>query len=356
VIDYLVRRLLWSVVLLVAITMVTYNLFFLIPTQPGSTGSRRAQNTTNLRESLVISGPIYKEYGQFLWRLGHGSFGESWSTSRSVNDVILEAAPVTLWLVLGGAVFWLLLAVPIGILSALRPRSLLDRSATIFVLIGIAAHPVWLGLMLSYFLGFRMHVFPVTGYCDLWRAHTGVCNGLVQWSWHLVLPWLTFAMLYAALYSRMIRASVIETMSEDYVRTARAKGASGSRVMRAHVLRNAMLPVVTMLGMDVGIWLSNAVFVETVFGLPGVGKLLTTSLIRRDLPVVMAITIFVAVLIIVLNMVIDLLYAVLDPRVRARGGAQRGGRARARTGAEPVAAPAQQPGYSDSSQGAQARS
>jgi peptide/nickel transport system permease protein len=209
--------------------------------------------------------------------------------------------------------------------------------------------------MLSYFLGFKLHVFPVTGYCDLWRAHTGVCNGLVQWSWHLVLPWLTFAMLYAALYSRMIRASVIETMSEDYVRTARAKGASGSRVMRAHVLRNAMLPVVTMLGMDIGIWLSNAVFVETVFGLPGVGKLLTTSLIRRDLPVVMAITIFVAVLIIVLNMVIDLLYAVLDPRVRPGGGAQRGGRARARTGAEPVAAPAQA-GYSDSSQGAQARS
>jgi peptide/nickel transport system permease protein len=344
VIDYLVRRLLWSVVLLVAITMITYCLFFLIPTQPGTAGSRRAQNTTNLRESLVVSGPIYQEYGQFLWRLGHGSFGESWSTSRSVNDVILEAAPVTLWLVLGGAVFWLLLAVPIGILSALRPRSLLDRSATIFVLIGIAAHPVWLGLILSYFLGYRMHVFPITGYCDLWREHHGICNGVVQWSWHLFLPWLTFAMLYAALYSRMIRASVLETMGEDYVRTARAKGASSWRVLRAHVLRNAMLPVVTMLGMDVGIWLSNAVFIETVFGLPGLGRLLTTSLVRRDLPVVMAITIFVSVLIIVLNMVIDLLYTMLDPRVRAGGGEQRGGGVRAPARAEPVATPAQQPG------------
>jgi peptide/nickel transport system permease protein len=344
VIQYLIRRLLWSFVLLVAITMITYNLFFLIPTQPGTTGARRSQNTTNLRESLVVSGPIYKEYGQFVWRVGHGSFGESWSTSRSVNDVIFEAAPVTLWLVLGGAVFWLMLAIPIGILSALRPRSLLDRAATIFVLIGIAAHPVWLGLILSYFLGYRLHVFPITGYCDLWREHHGICNGLVQWSWHLFLPWLTFAMLYAALYSRMIRASVLETMGEDYVRTARAKGASGWRVLRAHVLRNAMLPVVTMLGMDVGIWITNAVFIETVYGLPGVGKLLTTSLLRRDLPVVMAITIFLAVLIIVLNMVIDLLYAALDPRVRAGGGEQREGGVRAPARTEPVATPAQQPG------------
>jgi len=344
VIRYLVRRLLWAVVLLVAITMVTFNLFFMIPSQPGAAGSRRSQNTTNLRESLVISGPIYEEYGQFVWRIAHGSFGESWSTSRNVNEVILEAAPVTLWLVLGGAVFWLLLAVPIGIISALRPRSLLDRSATVFILIGISAHPVWLGLMFSYFLGYRAHVFPITGYCDLWRAHTSVCNGLTQWSWHLVLPWLTFALLYAALYSRMIRASVIETMTEDYVRTARAKGASGWRVVRGHVLRNAMLPVVTMLGMDVGIWLTNAVFIETVFGMPGVGKLLTTSLLRRDLPVVMAITVFVSVLIIVLNMVVDLLYAALDPRVRTGGGEQRRGRTRTPARTEAVATPAQQPG------------
>jgi len=344
VIQYFVRRLMWSFVLLVAITMITYNLFFLIPTQPGTAGSRRAQNTTNLRESLVVSGPIYKEYGQFVWRIAHGSFGESWSTSRNVNDVILEAAPVTLWLVLGGAFFWLLLAIPIGILSALRPRSLLDWSASIFVLIGIAAHPVWLGLILSYFMGYRLHAFPISGYCDLWRAHHGVCNGVVQWSWHLFLPWLTFSMLYAALYTRMIRASVLETIDEDYVRTARAKGASSWRVLRSHVLRNAMLPVVTMLGMDVGIWITNAVFIETVFGLPGVGKLLTTSLIRRDLPVVMAITIFLAVLIIVLNMVVDLIYAALDPRVRAAGGEQHGGPARAPARSEPVAKPAQQPG------------
>ena len=138
----------------------------------------------------------------------------------------------------------------------------------------------------------------------------------MQWLPHLVLPWLTFALLYAALYTRMIRASIIETIDEDYVRTARAKGATGWRVLRVHVLRNALLPVVTMLSMDLGVWISNAVFVETVFGLPGVGKLLTRSLLRRDLPVVMAIVVFVSLLIVALNLVVDLIYGALDPRVR----------------------------------------
>ncbi len=316
---FIVRRALWAVVLLIAITMVTFDLFFLIPSEPGTTGPRRAQNQTDVRDSLDISGPVYKEYGVFLWRIAHGSFGKSWATSRDVNQVISEAAPVTLSLVVGGAVFWLLLAVPIGILSALRPRSLLDRLATIVVLIGISAHPVWLGLILSYLLGFKAHVFPIGGYCNLTES-TSLCHGFMQWMPHLFLPWLTFALLYAALYSRMIRASIIATIDEDYVRTARAKGATGWRVLRVHVLRNAMLPVVTMLGMDLGVWLSNAVFVETVFNLPGVGRLLTRGLIRRDLPVVMAIVVFVSLLIVVLNMVVDVIYAALDPRVRLGGG------------------------------------
>jgi peptide/nickel transport system permease protein len=324
VIQFIVRRALWAVVLLIAVTMVTFDLFFLLPAEPSTTGVRGAQNTTNIPESLDISGPVYEQYGTFLWRIGHGSFGKSWTNSRDVNQILSKAAPVTLSLILGAAIFWLLLAVPIGILSALRPRSLLDRSATIFVLIGISAHPVWLGLVLSYLLGFKAHIFPIGGYCDLTGAGA-FCNGPAQWLWHLILPWLTFALLYAALYSRMIRASIIETLDEDYVRTARAKGATRWRVLRSHVLRNAMLPVVTMLGMDLGVWMSNAVFVETVFGLPGIGRLLTRSLIRRDLPVVMAIVVFVSLLIVVINLLVDLIYGSLDPRVRAgKGGTERG--------------------------------
>lgn len=312
---FILRRLVWAVVLLIAITMVSFALFFLVPSDPGTTGRGTARDSINLRESVEVEGPVYKEYGLFLWRIGHGDFGESWANRSSVNEVVFKAMPVTLSLVVGGALLWMLIAVPIGILSALRPRSLLDRTATIFVLIGVAAHPVWLGLMLSYLLGYKLRLFPVGGgYCPLladWH-----CSGFTQWFWHLVLPWMTFAALYAALYARMIRATVIETMGEDYVRTARAKGASEGLVLRSHVLRNAMLPVVTMLGMDAGVWMVNAIFVETVFGLPGLGRLLTTSLARRDLPVVMAITVFVSLFIVALSLVVDLVYGMIDPRVR----------------------------------------
>jgi peptide/nickel transport system permease protein len=319
VIQFILKRALWAIVLLFAITMVCYSLFFLVPSDPGTTGRGTQRESINLRESVEIDGPIYRQYGLFLWRIGHGSFGESWVNERDVNSVLVDAMPVTLSLVVGGAIMWMLIAIPIGILSALRPRSLLDRLATVFVLIGVSAHPVWLGLGLSYLLGYKARLFPVGGgYCDL-STSAYYCGGFVDWFWHLVLPWLTFAALYAALYARMIRASIIETMNEDYVRTARAKGAAGWMVVRSHVLRNAMLPVVTMLGMDVGYWMANALFVETVFGLPGAGRLLTQSLARRDLPVLMAITVFVSLLIVFLNLIIDLVYGALDPRVRVGG-------------------------------------
>jgi peptide/nickel transport system permease protein len=324
VIEFIIKRLAWAVVLLFAITLVCFALFFMVPSDPGTTGRGTARDTVNLRESVEIKGPLYKQYGLFLVHIGHGSFGQSWANERDVRTVLSEAMPVTLSLVLGGAIMWLLLAIPIGILSALRPRSLLDRLATVFVLIGLSSHPVWIGLGLSYMLGYKAHLFPAGGgYCDL--KDTGYyCSGFVQWFWHLILPWLTFALLYAALYARMIRASVIETMNEDYVRTARAKGAAEGQVLRAHVLRNAMLPVVTMLGMDVGYWMANVLFIETVFSMPGVGRLLTQSLARRDLPVLMAITVIVALLIVVLNLVVDLVYGALDPRVRV--GSKRGRR------------------------------
>ena len=341
-IEFIIRRLLWAVVLLFAITLVCFALFFMVPSDPATTGRGTSRDSVNLRESVEINGPLYKQYELFLIRIGQGSFGESWVNERDVGTVLKEAMPVTLSLVVGGAIMWLLIAIPIGILSALRPRSLLDRMATIFVLIGLSSHPVWLGLVLSYTLGYKAHIFPVGGgYCDL--ANTGYyCSGFLQWFWHLILPWLTFAMLYAALYARMIRASVIETMNEDYVRTARAKGASGGQVLRSHVLRNAMLPVVTMLGMDVGYWMANVLFIETVFSLPGIGRLLTQSLARRDLPVLMAITVIVALLIVILNLVVDVVYGMLDPRVRF--GSKRGRRKaqQFRTGGTPVSS-AEQP-------------
>ena len=240
--------------------------------------------------------------------------------------MIVTAAPATASLVIGGAVLWLLLAFPIGIISALRPRSLLDRAGMVFVLVGISAHPLWIGYMLSWGFGFKLGLMPINGYCDLFNE-TGPCGGPAQWAWHLFLPWVTFALGFAAIYARMIRASVIETLSEDYVRTARAKGLGEYAVVRHHALRNALMPVVTMIGMDVAaLWFASAVFVERVFGLPGIGNMLYGALLRRDLPVIVGIVVLVTTVILVFNLIVDLLYGVLDPRVQTVSGSKRGRR------------------------------
>ena len=327
--PYIVRRMLWGIALLFAVTLTTFVIFFVIPTEPGQVGQGRSTEQIDLRNSMGIRGPIYEEYAQFLSRVSHGSFGESWSQRRDVNDLLLDAIPVTMSLVLGAAILWMLIAIPVGVLSALRPRSRLDRVATVLILIGVSTHPVWIGLMLSYFLAGKVNWFPLGGYCDLVTPETA-CGGPVQWAWHLVLPWFTFALLYAAIYMRMVRSSVLETINEDYVRTARAKGAPGSVVVRSHVLRNAMLPIVTMLGMDVGVWVVNAIFVERVFALPGIGNLLALGIARRDLPIIMSVVIFVSVLVVVVNLVVDLVYAHLDPRVRLAYGDHEGTVARSR--------------------------
>src|SRR5438309_1157371 len=208
----------------------------------------------------------------------HGDFGRSLRQPLTVREILTSALPVTLSLVIGGTLLWLLIAFPIGLLSALRPRSLLDKGLMILVLAGVSAHPVWLGLMLSYFLGFKAHVFPLAGYCNLNYNPNNLCGGPRYWAYHMILPWITFALLFAALYARMIRASVLEALDEDYVRTARAKGAGSWRILRRHVSRNAMLPVVSMLGMDVGIAFGGAIFIETAFDLPGMGQALYRAL------------------------------------------------------------------------------
>jgi peptide/nickel transport system permease protein len=216
-------------------------------------------------------------------------------------------------------VVWLLIALPLGILSALRPRSLLDRTASLFVLIGISVHPVWLGLILLYLFGYKWSIFPLGTYCEVFSPPHGTeCGGVIQWFWHLLLPWFTFASLYAALYVRMVRANVLEALNEDYVRTARAKGASEMRVVRKHVLRNALLPVVTMLGMDIGVAMGGTLFVENVFGLPGLGKMMTRGLQTYDLPVLLGVVVVMTFSIVILNVLVDICYTLCDPRVRAR--------------------------------------
>jgi peptide/nickel transport system permease protein len=330
VLRYLVRRILWAFVLFIAVTLVSYIIFFLVPAEPArlvAGPQAPPEQVERARKFLHLDEPVWQQYLRFLGSLSPVGFegakpglktpslGRSFATRQEVNHIVKAAAPVTISLVIGGAILWMLIALPIGILSALRPRSLLDRGAMVFVLIGISAHPVWIGLLLSYFIGYRLGLTPLGGYCDLVNPATE-CGGPVEWAHAMILPWITFAILFAALYVRMIRANVLEAMNEDYVRTARAKGASEAIVMRSHVLRNAMLPVVTMLGMDIGLAMGGAIFTESVFGLPGIGRTAVQALEGFDLPTVQGIVVFATVAIIVFNLAVDLLYAVIDPRIR----------------------------------------
>jgi peptide/nickel transport system permease protein len=343
VLAYIVKRVLWAAVVFVAITASTFVLFFIVPTNSVQSNVRGRDITSSLSGNVRLHGSVPSQYLQFLGRIfTHGSMGRAAESREDVNSVLARAIPITASVVIGGAVLWLLIAIPVGILSALRPRSLLDRGAMIFVLIGISAHPIWLGLILSYVFSYKLHLLPAGGYCDV--VHPAVsenCGGLTQWAYHLILPWITFAMLFAALYVRMIRAVVVETFDQDYVRTARAKGASEWRILRSHVLRNAFLPVVTMLGMDVGVAFGGSVFVESVFGLPGLGHVALRALIRQDLAPMLGVIVTVTVTILVLNLVVDLLYAWLDPRIGLSTAPTDEGetRSRLRTGGSLAASP-----------------
>src|SRR5918911_250555 len=286
-IRYLIRRILWAIILFVVVTVVTYVIFFLVPNDLAAKVAGQGSSQDARKRAihhLGLDRPVYVQYGKFMWNLikpvpvhvggtpvfvrPKGNLGYSYIRATNVNDLIRSAAPVTGSLVFGGVVVWMLMALPIGILSALRPRSVLDRASMTFVLIGISAHPIWIGLIFAYFIGYKWGITPITGYADFIHPPPGQPGGPVQWAYHMILPWLTFAILFAALYVRMIRANVLDTMNEDYVRTARAKGAPEWLVMRSHVLRNAMLPVVTMLGMDIGGALGGAIFTEGGFGPP----------------------------------------------------------------------------------------
>jgi peptide/nickel transport system permease protein len=323
VFRYLVRRTLWAILLFIVITFVTFVIFFVGPNNPARAvcGGEQAKRECLVRATakLGLDQPMPVQYWKFAKQLVlHQDLGESFATSQSVNQRIKEAAPVTASLVFGGAILWMIIGLSVGIFSALKPRSLTDRFAMIFVLIGVSAHPVWIGLILEYVFGVKLGWTPIANYANFFGApaDSGQPGGPWQWFYHLILPWCTFALLFAALYVRMIRANVMETLNEDFVRTARAKGAPERQVLTAHVLRNALLPVVTMLGMDIGISLGGAIFTEYVFQLPGLGQTAIIGINNQDLAIVQGVIVFATVAIIVFNLLVDLLYAWIDPRIR----------------------------------------
>ena len=307
--TYIVRRVLFAIVTFFATTFVAFVMFHVIPT-----GFQEPND------------PLVVRYGHFWWNLvAHGSLGAtsqppSRGTARTrayVNDIVFRAAPITASVVAGGVIVWLLISIPLGTLAALRPRSLLDRGTTVFVLFGICAHPVWFALTLSYFVSYKLGLTPIQGYCEVIAPPVGArCGGVGDWAYHLVLPWFCFAFLFSALYARMTRYGVIEAMAEDHVRTARAKGAGEIRVVTSHVLRNALLPIVTMLATDVPIAFGGAIFTEIVFSLPGLGMTAWQALQNENYIVLQGIVIFTSVCVIVVNLFLDLVYVALDPRIR----------------------------------------
>jgi peptide/nickel transport system permease protein len=327
---YIVRRVLWAVFLCFVLTVVTYLIFFQIPADPArylvqaqaSPASDLSLQLEAARKELGVDKPIYVQYGRFLKRIVRLDLGTSYSRfrtrdERSVNDMLKEAAPVTISLFFGATLLYLLIALPLGTLGALYPGTHLDRFILIFVLLGISTHPLIVGFFLRQTFAYKWRILPYGGYCPL--VGETACGGPVDWAQHLVLPWVTFAFLFAALYTRMTRAGVLEVLNEHWVRTARAKGAAEQRVMRTHVLRNAMLPIVTMIGMDLGFGFASAIFVEQVFGLPGLGTMAITALrgtVGFDLPAITGVVLVVSFAIVVINLVVDLLYVWLDPRIR----------------------------------------
>ena len=316
---FIVKRLLGGVLLLFVVTAIVFVMFFMLGDSRNSIGGGgfpESQGQFDTRGSLA------EQYVRFVGKIVvHGELPESPHQRQPVTTVIAGTLPVTASLVIGGTILFLLISFPIALLSALKPRSLLDRGLMLFVLVGLCAHPVWLSLVFSYVFGRKLHWFPLAGYCDLVYdpKSSNQCGGPRYWAYHMFLPWLTFATMFTALYARMIRANLLEVMNEDYVRTARAKGAGAFRVLRAHVLRNALLPVVTMIGMDIGVAFAGAIFIEEIFELPGMGQLLVVSIGRVDLPTILGIVLTVSIVVVLANLIVDIAYPLVDPRVRLTG-------------------------------------
>jgi peptide/nickel transport system permease protein len=332
--TFALKRLGAGLIQLLAITFLACALFYLVADMTGANPAERVAGKAaspaairRVAHELGTDRPLWEQYGLFVWKLSHGDFGYSYQQRRPVADIVFPAAKTTASLVAGAAVVWLILATIVGVAGGLRPRSVLDKSLMVLVLLGLATPVFWVAPMLSYFLGYQptqgrlfgiplphpTTIFPIDGYVNL-------VDDPIGWAYHLTLPWLAFSLGFAAIYARMIRALVIEQSGEDYVRTARAKGASTARIVRRHIAPNVSPVIVTMLGLDVGVALGGAFFVETVFGLPGLGFVGLTSIQNLDYPLTVGVITFAAIAAVAANTAADLAHGALDPRVREKGG------------------------------------
>jgi peptide/nickel transport system permease protein len=329
---YIVRRVLWGIALLFIVTALIFFIFYVMPSgDPAVSRAGRLagpEEIERIRETLGLDDPIYVQYWYYVRDLVlHLDFGYSYESNAPVRELIFDRLPATISLVAGAVVLWLLVAFPVGIVSAIRRGSALDRTMMVTTLALVSAPVFWLGLVLLYLfaedVGQLLPIFPGQGSYTELGLHVGITPPSFEignpWDWAsaLILPWLVLAAAFAAIYARYVRSSLIDVMGEDYIRTARAKGLAERRVVMRHGVRSAVTPVVTLLGVDIGLLLAgNAILTESVFNIPGVGRLIFSSIDRSDLPVVQGVVLFGAFFIIVLSLIVDIVYAYLDPRVR----------------------------------------
>jgi len=333
-IYFIIRRLILTVFLLLLVSAITFAIFFLVPRLAGQTAYQLAAQYVGrnpipseikaVEVKLGLDAPLYLQYGRFVKGIIVGvhynngpdvsycpfpCFGYSFRNQEPVWPQLISDAPVTLSLAIGGAVLWLIGGVSIGVLSALRRGSFFDRLSMGIALAGVSLPVFFTGLISLELFSYKWAIFPNVHY-------VGITSNPVQWARNLVLPWVTLAFLYAALYARLTRAGMLETMGEDYIRTARAKGLPERKVIVKHGMRAALTPIVTIFGLDLGLLLGGAILTETTFSMPGLGQFTILAIQNQDLPEIQGVVMIAAFFIVVANMIVDILYAVVDPRVR----------------------------------------
>ena len=333
-IFFIIRRLILTVFLLLLVSMITFAIFFLVPRLAGQTSYQLAAQYVGrnpipseikaVEIKLGLNAPVYLQYGRFIKGIVAGvhynngpdvsycpfpCFGYSFRNQQPVWPQLISDAPVTLSLAIGASILWLIGGVSIGVLSALRRGSIFDRFSMGIALAGVSLPVFFTGLIALELFSYKWPIFPDVHYVAI------TANPLL-WARNLVLPWVTLAFLYAALYARLTRAGMLETMGEDYIRTARAKGLPERKVIVKHGMRAALTPIVTIFGLDLGLLLGGAILTETTFSFPGLGQFTILAIQNQDLPEIQGVVMLAAFFIVIANMIVDILYAVVDPRVR----------------------------------------
>jgi peptide/nickel transport system permease protein len=316
---YILRRLFWMLIVVACVIGITFIVFYLLPAGDPAlrfAGKNPTQEELDLiRHRLGLDQAWYVQFGKFIKtfftgdQYGWPGLGYTFAGGSSVLDLIAARAPRTIFLIIGASTLWLSFGVAIGIISAVKRRTVVDRGAMGFALFGISAPVFWLGLMLLYIFWRQLGWTGGTGYISPTESITGFFS-------HMILPWTALAMLYAAFYARMTRNNLLETLGEDYIRTARAKGLTERQVIFKHGLRASLTPIVTMFGLDIALLVGGAVITESVFNIQGLGYLAINSALTQDLPTVVGVVLVAAVAVAIANLVVDILYAFIDPRVR----------------------------------------